>query len=164
MRRVLIGFCLFIFLFSSLGCEPLRKKFTRKKKEQKSQDSGPVLTPIDYPPKMVSSLEKYEHHYGLWRVWYKDFMDNILRNEIDKKLRYDLGQMIVQVEEMKKYLVQEKQKEISGIWEDLHFIRQELEKPENMRRGYFIKRRLQDADKRIRNHFKPALMKDFFSS
>lgn len=34
------------------GCEPLRKKFTRKKKETQAKAEMPVFEPIDYPAKV----------------------------------------------------------------------------------------------------------------
>ena len=55
--------CMGLVLVSLLcgGCEPLRKKFIRQKKQDK-EISGtiPILEPIDYPEKIHSSAEDYQ--------------------------------------------------------------------------------------------------------
>jgi len=97
-----------VFLAIS-GCTPLRKKFTRKKKDkQANQKFIPVLDPIDYPEKVYSAAEKYKYHYSLWKVWNKDLLQVLERNGSEKRQKYLLDQAIVQLKEMQNSLSDEK--------------------------------------------------------
>ena len=64
--RSAIGIIIFLFLSTVLmtGCEPLRKKFTRKRKKDQESEIMPVLDPIDYPARMDSPERRYRHFYS----------------------------------------------------------------------------------------------------
>ena len=77
------------FILSSIGCEPLRKKFVRqKKKDENAQQFIPVLDPIDYPAAVYSAEEGYRKHYSLWRVWHKELMVSLDEQGIDRRQKY----------------------------------------------------------------------------
>ena len=99
IRIIPFAFLILLFLFGTLtssGCTPLRKKFTRKKKEDKEQNQKfiPVLEPVDYPEKIYSSLDRYKHHYSLWKVWEKDLIQTIEEDGSDKRQKYLLSQAV----------------------------------------------------------------------
>ena len=79
----------FLFLIGgSSGCEPLRKKFTRKKKEEKVKGVEPILEPIDYAPLIHAPIERYKYHYNLWHVWHKECITALSIKDNDKRIKY----------------------------------------------------------------------------
>ena len=161
IRRVFPGlvciccFCVLVLTVSS--CTPLRRKFTRKKKKDRgeSQKFIPVLEPIDYPPKIYSSLEKYKHHYSLWRVWDRDLLQTIDGNGSDKRQKYLLVQAIEKLEGMKELLTDEKKSEFTPLIDDLREVQQVYKKPVSMRNKFSIKKKIERNARKIRNGFAP---------
>ena len=162
-RRWVVFVCLSAFVLSLTGCEPLKKKFTRKKKEDKSNEIIPVLQPVEYPAKTHSAKENYEQHYSLWKVWYQDTLASIDRRDSEKKQKYALTQAIAQLTEMKNWIVEEKQKKLSLIIEEFNKILQEWDKLGNLRNTFFIKKGLERNGKTIRLNFSPKVLKDYFT-
>ena len=73
LRLFILGVCLISLTATLIGCEPLRKKFTRNKKNKEvSQEFIPVLEPIDYAENTKTPEEEYKHYYSLWKVWEKE--------------------------------------------------------------------------------------------
>ncbi|MCK5012379.1 MAG: hypothetical protein KAS66_01030 [Candidatus Omnitrophica bacterium] len=148
-------FCALVFTLSS--CTPLRRKFTRKKKKdgEESQKFIPVLEPVDYPQKIYSSLEKYKHHYSLWKVWDRDLLQTIESDGSDKRQKYLLGQALEQLEGMKKLLVDEKKSEFPPLIDKLREVEQVYKKPVSMRNKFSIKKKIERNSREIRNGFAP---------
>ena len=163
MKYFFILICLFFYTLSLTGCEPLRKKFKRKKKQDKTASSEfiPVLEPIDYPEPRTSPAEQYKYHYSLWKVWYKDFMQNFYENDNQKRAKYLLDQVIIQVQEMKKSVQVEKQAELDGYLKEFVNLRNDLEKPEGLQNRISLKNRLDLVEKKMRNACKPPLMENY---
>ena len=68
-RNFIGGFLIVAVMMTTVGCEPLRKKFIRKRKAaQESSEDIPVLEPIDYPDKVYTAEDLYKQHYSLWQV------------------------------------------------------------------------------------------------
>ena len=165
--KYFVVFIIFIsFSLASLGCEPLRKKFTRKKKkgQEVSEEMLPVLSPIDYAPKIYTPEEKYRHSYGLWKIWSKDLLEAVDEKDNDKRQKYNLSQAIVQLTEMKKLVVEDKQKELEAIVMDFNKINNELDKPQPMRDYFFIRKTIEQSSKKIRNNFNLEAMKNSYVS
>ena len=101
---VFIGLMGVSFIFS--GCEPLRKKFTRKSKKERATSVAalPILEPEEYPDKPFDPLKEYSYRYSMWNVWYKDYLMATEENTSDKRQSYILSQMAVQLDEMQKLL------------------------------------------------------------
>ncbi|VAX36318.1 hypothetical protein MNBD_UNCLBAC01-8 [hydrothermal vent metagenome] len=153
--------CLCIFL---QGCTPLRKKFTRQKRAEKKVKFIPVLDPIDYPPPQKNPEERYAYHYSMWRIWNRDLLQTFDRKTSGKNQRYLVGQMIVQLQEMQKWVIQEKQQGIEDLMANLQVIKKMLSKPDPMRNVFSIKKKIELNVKRTRAQFKPALMEGNFST
>ncbi|MCK5178742.1 MAG: hypothetical protein KAR32_04370, partial [Candidatus Omnitrophica bacterium] len=130
--------CLCVVALTLSSCTPLRRKFTRKKKKDRleSQRFIPVLEPIDYPQKIYSSLERYKHHYSLWRVWDRDLLYVIESDGSDKRQKYLLGQAIEKLERMKDLLVDEKKSELAPLIDDLREVGRVYEKQASMRNKF----------------------------
>lgn len=138
------------------GCTTLRKKFTRKKKEKTSEQAFvPVLDPIDYPPPTISALERYQYHYSLWKIWYRDLLQNLERRESDKRQRYLLGQAIASLEEMKKWLNVEQQARFNRCIDDWREVLAMYDRPAAMRSDTTIRRKINASAETIRDQFNP---------
>ena len=163
LRFFMMGLCLVSLTAASLGCEPLRKKFTRKKKNTEvSQEFIPVLEPVEYAEKSKTPEEKYKHYYSLWKVWERDLMENFDQMNNDKRYKYLLGEMIAQLQEMKKHVKEEKQTELSQMIDGFSRVLGEFDKPQAVRNMPSIKRELEVYSKKIRTSFKPQLMQAYY--
>ncbi len=136
------------------SCEPLRKKFTRQKKGEKAEtELAPILEPIDYPKSSYSVPKDYKYHYSLWKVWHGDLLTALQENESQKRQLDILDQMVAQLEEMKKLMVEEKQKGVVQIIASLQRIRNDLAQPTPFRNTFVIKKNVETIDRQIRKDY-----------
>lgn len=157
---VIISFVLIVSIALG-GCEPLRKKFTRKKKESAEDNMEvPVLEPIEYPKKTYTPAETYRLHFSIWRGWYEDLLAGMAENDSRKRQNYLLGQAIVQMEEMQKLLTPEKQAELQKDIMTLKRIQVEINSPVMPRSMTSIAMELESVDRRMRNHYTFSKIKD----
>ena len=154
MRISMILFLVFVVTVTC-GCEPLRKKFTRKKKIAVDNQAIAILDPIDYPDKIRSTAESYKEHYDLWRVWHSDLATIIEDNANEKKIRYTLGQMWEQLTAMQKLLTLESQKSMSVYINDVEVLTQEYEKPSAFRNKSVISSKVRALGRNVKEHFAP---------
>ena len=151
-----------VLTVSVSGCTALHKKFTRKKKEKNSEQAFiPVLDPIDYPAPRVSPEERYRYYYSLWKVWQRDLVQNIDKNESDKNQKYLINQIITQLTEMKKWVTEAKQQELSSSIGEWNAILAMYEQPAAMRNMFSLKRKVEASAKKIRNQLNPEATKEF---
>ncbi len=110
-------FCLLAVSVSLSACEPLRKKFTRQKKHNASeeQDFVPVLEPQDYPAPERNPPEIYKQHYTLIKVWYKDLWVALDERGSDKRQKYLLKQIHGHIDEMRKLVQPAQQTELDHL-------------------------------------------------
>jgi len=147
--------CLLVSTIFLDGCEPLRKKFTRKKKKTSVGDETvPILEPIDYPQKVYSPAETYKHHYSLWQVWNNELQSLVLENTYRKRKIYLVDQIIANLEVMKNLIVEEKQTALISSLERLRKVKSDLEAFVPTRNLSALKRELALIDKDIRNGYK----------
>ena len=154
-KKVVVFICVLSLMAG--GCTPLRKKFTRKKKGDDGQSAKfiPVLEPVDYAEQANSPLEKYKHHYLLWKLWDKDLLQTLDRGGSDKRQQYLLDQAVLHLEEMAKILIEEKQAEFAVLINNLREVRDVYEKPVSMRNTFSIKKKIERNASVIRNKFAP---------
>lgn len=159
---VVLG-CLLIMTLTLDGCAPLRKKFTRKKKkDRKEPQEVPILEPIDYPEKVYSPLNTYKHHYSLWQVWHKELISDLSIGASSKKrLRHHLNQAIVNLEEIKGLLVEEKQALLIASLKHLYRFRNDLEAalPSMSLSSWEIK--LRSIERKIRSAYSVKKIEEF---
>ncbi len=164
-RKAVISLVGIIFLFGVMmttsGCEPLRKKFTRKKKkDRRTAEIVPILDPVDYPAKVQTTDSLYRHHYSLWQVWHRDLINVFEDKGSDKKIAYILKQMMVQLEEMSK-LLGEKQRELLLVSvEKLRNIEQRMKMPASVRNNHGIRRKVERIGKQVRRNFRFQQVED----
>lgn len=160
---IVVALC--VLVVSAGGCASLRKKFTRKKKEKAGEQAFiPVLDPIDYPAPSVSPEERYRYHYSLWKVWQRDLVQKIDSKESDKNQKYLVGQIIAQLEEMKKWVTEARQKELSDAVGEWNAVLAMYDRPAAMRGTMSLRRKVEAVAKKIRNRFNPEATKEFLVS
>ncbi len=164
MKRIAtIMVCGLVLISFLTGCATFRKKFIRqKKKGQTAEEFIPVLDPVDYPPAHVSPEGRYRYHYSLWNVWDRELLEIIRDSGKQKKQAYLLSEMILQLQEMMKWVVTEKQGEIAVLIKDLQEIQREFDKPAVMLNRISIQGKLETNEKAVRNKLRPALMREYY--
>lgn len=148
LLMIVLGLCVLSLAVS--GCEPLRKKFTRKKKEE-AREIEPILTPIEYEAPQTSAQERYAYHYSLWKVWQEEMINAINEEESDKKQKYLFSQILLQLGEMKKWIVEEKKRELDTQIEKMSSLQPELERSAALRNDFSFRKRIELIGKDIRN-------------
>lgn len=145
---------------SLTGCESFRKKFKRDKKKTDAQRiaSLPVLEPMDYPDKDYSPEDKYKKHYSSWKIWQEELILALDANESDKRQKYLVSQVLTQLEEMKKWVNQEKQTNLNDVIDDYAQVLNGLQSPAPMRNNLSLKRNVERAGKMIRENLTPQVM------
>lgn len=115
------------------GCAPLKKKFVRAKKKEEKEKFIPVLEPIDYAARTQSAEEIYRSHYSLWKIWEKEALNatleskDLVSSKNDKKVISAIAQMIEQMKEMRKLLIEEKQPPLDSLIAKLLDVQQTIE-------------------------------------
>lgn len=107
MRRksYVINFALLLICALVLSaCQPIKKKFVRKKKAADEDVVQPVLDPIDYAPIYTSDVGRYEQHYRLYLVWQKDLDEAFVRQERQKRLEYLTQQTVGELGKMRSFV------------------------------------------------------------
>lgn len=155
--------CLALIALETTGCEPFRKKFVRKKKEDRNEKFIPVLDPIEYPAKVYSAEDQYKQAYSLWKVWSSDFVKSLEENESDKKQKYNLAQSLKALEDLKHHVNDEHKIKFDGLISQINELNSEYEKAVNMRSIYQMKSRVEKMMSQVRNELNPKVMADQFA-
>ena len=163
-RPYLVYAVLLSFMCASLiGCQPFRKKFVRKKKEDRAEKFIPVLDPIEYPAKVYSVEDQYKHSYSLWKVWSSDFVQALVENENDKKQKYNLAQSLKALEDMKNNVNAENQTKLNDLMTKVSAMNGEYDKAVNMRSIYQMKSSFEKIMSQVRNELSPRIMTDKYA-
>ena len=159
-------FVSFTLLMTTIyGCEPLRKKFRREKKEKKDLGFVPVLDPVDYAPARVSAKERYSYHYSLWKVWEKELAQNYINDnnkKSDKRQNYLLTQMITHLTEMKRWINPQKAEEMDKPLSELYKLQKEYDKADALRSRFKMKSLLSRTSRMIRDNFSPLVIEEHY--
>lgn len=107
MLKKLIAVCLICLMAIDIsGCEAMRKKFRRKKKE-------PARAPRIYQTKMYEKKptpELYKKHFSYWVTWQSELIRVLGENR--KKDKRCIEEIIGNLKDMQAILVPEKAKEL----------------------------------------------------
>jgi hypothetical protein len=138
------------------GCETLRKKFTRRKKNQVVQNEQvAILDPIDYPDKVKSADQAYQEHYSLWKVWMSDLTSIVEDNANEKKVLYTLGQIKEQLTAMRALLRETAQNQMDVYLKEVDDLSLEFEKSAAFRSKSAVVSRIRTLSRNVRNDFAP---------
>lgn len=135
------------------GCEPLRKKFIRKKKADAAEiQTTVVLDPIDYPDIVKTAGQIYQQHYNLWKVWQSELETIVADNANEKKVRYTLGQLKEQLSRMRDLLQKPAQVEMDRCIQDIEDLYAEFEKSAGFRNKTMISSKIRALRRNIKDH------------
>jgi hypothetical protein len=160
-----IGFllCLVIIVLDTTGCsEPFRKKFIRKKKDAKKEAFIPVLEPIEYPAAEYSPEKRYKYFYSLFKVWSTDYLTSFDEKENEKKEKYALAQILKSLDEMKKWVKEEKQPQLNTYIEEVKKVDAMYQLASAMRNRNAMKAQYERIVNEIRRNYTPKLMENYY--
>jgi hypothetical protein len=130
LSKVSLFVCFVFFVTVLQGCEPLRKKFTRHKKgEETEQEYEPILDPIDYPEKVYDLKADYQYRFSLFHVWEKELIAGLDDQANTKRLKYFTENIIIQLQEMDKLVADDKKIALQKATQGFHGILETLNKP-----------------------------------
>ena len=163
-RKLIAGIAAVVVMSLSLSaCEPLRKKFTRQKKKDQSEESNfvPVLEPQEYPAPEHNPVENYKQHYALIKAWYRDLWTALDEKASDKKTEYTLKQIYGHIEEMQKLVTPSKQRDFVKLKNLLKYYDDSLNSPLPLRNSARIQSDLRAFDRQLRQMNAGKLKGDF---
>ncbi len=117
-RPISIILIVSLFALELSGCTALKKKFTRKKKEKPKIIRYRPVTKYEKRP----NAELYQKHFVYWKTWQSDLIRRL--GESRKRDTRCIDEIITNLEDMKKFLVDEKAKELQPHIDKLLTVRE----------------------------------------
>ena len=102
MKRIISILIILAIAFNVAGCEPLKKKFTRKKKETIKMPKIHQVQKYEKKP----SPELYQKHYAYWASWQSDMIRTL--GESHKRDKMCIEQIVTNLQDMQNILIPEK--------------------------------------------------------
>ena len=164
-RRTVITLAALLTLCVSFSaCDTLRKKFTRQKKQDETQnpDFVPVLEPKDYPAPEHNPVRNYQLHYALIKAWYKDLWTAIDDKSSDKMVKNSIKQILDHIDQMKPLLKPHKAQTLDQLVNLLKYYNTSLDSPRQLRNYARIESDLRSFDRMLRAHFRYDRLKGDF--
>lgn len=159
--RWILMVALVVMVGVNSGCEPLRKKFIRKKKiDAVETQSTVIFDPIDYPDIVKTTVQIYQQHYDLWKVWQSELEAIVADNANEKKIQYTLGQMKEQLNGMRDLLQKPAQEAMDRYMQDMEELNSEFEKSAGFRNKVMISSKIRALRRNIKDHFAPNKITD----
>ncbi|PIU42166.1 MAG: hypothetical protein COS99_01755 [Candidatus Omnitrophica bacterium CG07_land_8_20_14_0_80_42_15] len=122
IRELFIILIAIFFIFESTGCETIQKKFVRKNKETKPIEKYYELEKYSREPSDVV----YKRHYIYWKTWQEELINRISEDNYKKNMRCS-SEIVSNLEDMQRYLVKEKAKELEPYINKMRDIAKELD-------------------------------------
>jgi len=137
------------------GCEPLRRKFIRKKRKSSLEATAdPILDPEAYPEKVYDAEQVYRSHYGLCLIWNKEIIANLEENMSDKKTLFSLNKLLNELREMELLVTEGSQDTIRIIKEKVEKIINEFSEQAAYRNNRSYIKKLGALDRQLRKELK----------
>lgn len=161
MRKIIALLLIAFLVVNTTGCDSLRKKFTRKKKEG-------VKKPRIYQVKKYEKKptpELYQKHFAYWVSWQSEIIQELGQNH--KKDVRCIEEIVGQVKDMQGILVPEKAAELQKHIDKLEQVGDLIEREDMTQANkYSILQTLEHEDRVIKREFclkkvKPYLRKSF---
>ena len=156
MKKALSIILIFFLLLNITGCESLRKKFTRKKKETVKMPHIYQVRKYEKKP----SPELYQKHYVYWTSWQTELISVLGENQ--KKDRRCIEEAVGQLCDMQNILVPEKGQELAPHIEKMMSVKDTIfnEELTQANRDYVL-RTLEREDRLIKKDFSPGKVKNY---
>ncbi|MEK6732021.1 MAG: hypothetical protein AABY55_00160 [Candidatus Omnitrophota bacterium] len=99
------------------GCAGVQRKFARKK--QQEEKTPPIITTYDYPIEQRVE-ELYKKRFLFWKSWQGELIDRM--DDTYKKRTECYNELMQNLLEMRKYLNDEKCKELEGFITEIKLV------------------------------------------
>lgn len=156
MKRAVSFLLVFFLLMNITGCEGLKRKFTRKKKEA-------VKMPRIYQAKKYTktpSPELYKKHFAYWQSWQSELISVLGENH--KKDMRCAEEVVGQLKDMQGILVPEKAEEMKPHIEKMVKVKDMIFNEEmSVANREYIRSTLEREDRLINKEFSYTKVKDF---
>ncbi len=123
MIKVLRYAIIVILCISIAGCAGMQRKFARKKKEEARTPA--VVTTYDYPIEQRVD-ELYKKRFLFWKSWQGELIDRMEDGYKKRTECYD--ELMQNLQEMQKYLNDEKYKELGNFITEIKSIDTDVKK------------------------------------
>jgi hypothetical protein len=126
IKRIICAFLVCVLCLQASGCSilrPLKRKFIRKKKEEEPAPS--IVTQFDRYEK-EPNLKLYQRHYVYWKTWQEELISKIGENAL-KDLQC-IRQIIANLNDMKRYLKEEKATGLDPIIAEMSEIKELIDR------------------------------------
>lgn len=143
---------LILVSFSLVGCEAFARKFTRKHKKPTTKEE-PVLVPQEYSISDISIEDRYRQYFLFWKSWQQELITALDAHGSYKKRVSCINEAINNLEQLRGFLFEEKQKELDAYLGRLRQLETNLSED-------FYGRKLQ-VHKRKAEGLKRNIIKDF---
>ncbi len=148
MRRY-ISIFLILCLFSTSGCQSLRKKFTRKRKREKET---PVY--VDFKEySEVPSREAYLDYYLFVRGWLDEAIEALQKGTSFKRFKRSMDEAVMNLEQIIAFLNRDGKEYIYPMYEELTSVRQEVTANMSKNRRSVYVRRLESLKREFEREF-----------
>ncbi|HPB68533.1 MAG TPA: hypothetical protein PLT76_04485 [Candidatus Omnitrophota bacterium] len=152
----LIGALVTVQVFCA-GCEPVRRKFIRKKRTANMETAvQPVFEPEDYPADRVPPADQYQDHYNRVLAWNQEVLTGIEEKASDKRIVFSLNACLKELEGMDGLLPESARGELRQIKGEMEKVRDEFSVPAAYRPYQNYARKLMRLDRRVRQTLKSA--------
>ncbi|MBU1871562.1 MAG: hypothetical protein KKH80_02040 [Candidatus Omnitrophica bacterium] len=118
--------CLLIVALA--GCESFTRKFTRKSKKSDIKEEV-VLIPEEYSPSDIPVEERYRQSLAFWKSWQDELIAN-LEDPLGsyKKRNSCIEEAIKNLENLRPFLFEEKQKDLDAYLAQLRLLQSEMKR------------------------------------
>jgi hypothetical protein len=120
------GVLVLAVLLTVSGCESFRRKFTRTKKRGKAAEETIIVAPRDYSAHPFPNDVMYKQYFTYWKAWNQEWVVSLNDKDSHKKIVGCAEQSLANLEKMRTYLVEEKQKELDVFVEKTRALKDEI--------------------------------------
>ena len=158
-----VAACLVLmFVLQASGCETLRKKFTRKRKPQSTQETM-IVSPRDYGAHPFPNSVMYKQYFAYWKSWNQELVTALNDKASDKKVLDCVNQSIINIQKMMTYLKYDQAAALSVYVKQTQALQQRIQsKPglptEEARRFRYTAERILSC---VNREFDPTKMKAY---
>lgn len=153
--RCAVAILIVMTILSAAGCEPLRKKFIRKKKGEDQPQITAILDPVEYPEKVKTIGQIYEEHYAIWKVWQAELETNLINNANDKKVRSTIRQIKEQLTSMRLLLKEDVRPAMDPLIVRIDRLDNVFDSSPDLRNKDLVLSRVRALGKDIKNQYAP---------
>jgi len=154
IRRISAIILVIIFALQTTGCDAFRKKFVRKKKQERIQV---YYEPEKYKKGPAEAL--YKKHYIYWKTLHEELTNNIGESHV--KVSRTAEGVVNNLQDMKRYLNEEKAAELKTHIQEMEKIRSDVSRRHtSIAAERRAKRKSEEVYRKIRREFSYKKVKD----